>query len=263
MDLKLNGKTALVTGATAGIGLEIAKSLAAEGVEVTIPGRSTDKLTAAASEIQAATGRNVRTVVADLSTAEGAAVVTKNVTDVDILVNNLGIYAVVPFVDITDEEWNRYFEINVLGGIRLSRFYLPKMKERNWGRIIFISSESGLMTPGVMAHYGMTKTAQLAVSRGLANETQGTSVTVNAVLPGPTRSEASEGFLRSISTRPDAPLADVEAEFFQTHRSMSLLRRLIEPEEVASLVTYLASPLASATNGTAVRVDGGVVPTIA
>ncbi len=262
MDLKLTGKTALITGATGGIGLEIAKALAAEGVHVVIPGRNVDRLTTAASAIQANSVVLVRTIEADLSTAEGSAVVADEVPYIDILVNNLGIYGIRPFVDISDKEWMQYFETNVLGGIRLSRSYLPGMIKRNWGRIIFISSESGLMTPGVMTHYGMTKTAQLAISRGLANDTQGTSVTVNSVLPGPTRSVASEGFLRSLSKNPKAPLPEVEAEFFRTHRSMSLLQRLIEPEEVASLVTYLASPLASATNGAAIRVDGGVVPTI-
>ena len=263
MDLQLKNKVALITGATGGIGLEIAKLLAAEGVQVIVPGRNSERLVAATSFIGSPAGIGARIIETDVATADGAAFVAREVPEVDILINNLGIYEMKQFVDITDAEWLRYFEINVLGGIRLSRSYLPGMLQRNWGRIIFISSESGLMTPSVMAHYGMTKTAQLAISRGLANETKGTAVTVNTVLPGPTRSVASEGFLRSISTKPEASLADVEAEFFATHRSMSLLQRLILPDEIASLVVYLSSPLSSAINGAALRADGGVVPTIA
>lgn len=263
MDLHLIDKVALITGATGGIGLEIAKALSAEGVHVIIPGRNRDRLTAAADIIRSKAATEVRIIEADVATADGAALVAREAPEVDILVNNLGIYEMKPFADITDAEWTRFFEINVLSGVRLSRSYLPGMLKKNWGRIVFISSESGLMTPSVMMHYGMTKTAQLAISRGLANETKGTGVTVNSILPGPTRSVASEGFLRSISTKPEASLADVEAEFFATHRSMSLLQRLISPDEIASLVAYISSPLASAINGAAIRADGGVVPTIA
>jgi NAD(P)-dependent dehydrogenase (short-subunit alcohol dehydrogenase family) len=263
MDLELNGRTALVTGGTGGIGFEIARVLAAEGVEVTIPGRDKARLHNAISEIHTSTGRSVHGIHADVATADGASLIASRVAEVDILVNNLGIYDIKPFVEISDDEWFKYFEINVLSGVRLSRSYLPGMLSRNWGRIIFISSESGLMTPEVMAHYGMTKTAQLAISRALANETRGTAVTVNSILPGPTRSVASEGFLRSLSQNPDASLAEVEAEFFNTHRSMSLIRRLINPKEIADMVAFISSPLSSATNGAAIRADGGVVPTIA
>jgi NAD(P)-dependent dehydrogenase (short-subunit alcohol dehydrogenase family) len=182
---------------------------------------------------------------------------------VDILVNNLGIYEIKDFAAITDADWRRYFDVNVLSGVRLARAYFRGMLERNWGRIIFISSESGLVTPGEMIHYGMTKTAQLAVSRGLAGLTKGTQVTVNAVLPGPTRSEGVVDFLKSIASDPEAPPAQIEAEFFAKGRPSSLLQRMIEPEEIANLVAYVASPLSSATNGAALRVDGGVTPTIA
>ena len=263
MDLKLKGKTALVTGGTGGIGLEIARILAAEGVSVTIPGRDKARLHAAISEIHSSTRKTVHGIHTDVATADGADLIAAEVPEVDILVNNLGIYEIKPFAEITDDEWFKFFEVNVLTGVRLSRSYLAGMLARDWGRIIFISSESGLMTPEVMAHYGMTKTAQLAISRALANDTRGTSVTVNSILPGPTRSVASEGFLRSLSKNPTASLAEVEAEFFRTHRSSSLIQRLIGPEEIANVVAYISSPLASATNGAAIRADGGVVPTIA
>ncbi|CDZ67677.1 YvaG [Neorhizobium galegae bv. orientalis] len=263
MDLQLSGKTALITGATGGIGLEIARVLAAEGASVVIPGRNKLRLEAAVKTISLGSEGRVRGIEADTSTAAGAAVVAEELPEVDILINNLGIYEVKPFAEIPDEDWLRYFEINVMGGIRLSRAYLPGMLKRDWGRIIFISSESGLMTPSVMAHYGMTKTAQLAVSRGLANETSGTGVTVNAVLPGPTRSDASIGFLRSLSSNPEASDAQIESEFFKTHRSMSLLQRLILPDEIADLVAFVSSPRSAATNGAAIRADGGVIPTIA
>ncbi len=202
-------------------------------------------------------------MLADAATAEGAAALVAAAPAVDILVNNLGIYEIKDYATITDEDWRRYFEVNVLSGARLARDYFPGMMERNWGRIIFVSSESGLMTPGGMVHYGTTKTAQLAVSRGLAELTKGTQVTINAVLPGPTRSEGIVDFLRGLSSDPTAPDAAIEAEFFRTHRATSLLQRLIEPGEIANLVAYVASPLASATNGAALRVDGGVVPTLA
>ncbi|MDR3372630.1 MAG: SDR family NAD(P)-dependent oxidoreductase [Ancalomicrobiaceae bacterium] len=263
MDLKLNGKTAIVTGATGGIGLEIARALSLEGAKVTLPGRTRDRIDAAIANIAASGGETVTGALADPTTEDGVSALTAALPQVDILVNNLGIYEIKPFQAISDDEWRRYFEINVLGGIRLSRAYMPGMLARNWGRIIFISSESGLMTPGGMVHYGMTKTAQLAVARGLASEAKGTGVTVNSVLPGPTRSDGIVDFLRSLSSNPDASAAEVEAEFFEKHRPTSLLQRLIEPQEIANLVAYVSSPLSSATNGAALRVDGGVVPTIA
>jgi NAD(P)-dependent dehydrogenase (short-subunit alcohol dehydrogenase family) len=263
MDLQLTDKTALVTGSTAGIGLEIARKLAAEGAEVIVTGRNQAKLDQAVETIRASGGANVRGILADASRAEGAAALLNAAPRLDILVNDLGIYETKNFAEITDEDWRRYFDVNVHSGVRLAREYLPGMLERNWGRIIFISSESALLTPGAMIHYGMTKTAQLAISRGLAELTRGTNVTVNSVLPGPTRSEGIVDFLKSLASDPEAPASQIEAEFFAKGRPSSLLQRMIEPEEIASLVAYVASPLSSGTNGAALRVDGGVVPTIA
>jgi NAD(P)-dependent dehydrogenase (short-subunit alcohol dehydrogenase family) len=262
MDLQLSGKTALVTGSTGGIGLAIARKLAVEGAKVMIAGRTQAKLDEAAANIRAAGGAYVRGVLADAATAQGAATLLEATPVVDILVNNLGIYEIKSFVDITDEDWRKYFEVNVLSGARLARAYLPGMLRRNSGRIVFISSESAFVTPGPMIHYGMTKTAQLAISRGLAEMTKGTNVTVNSVLPGPTRSEGIVDFLKSLASDPEAPPDRIEAEFFARGRPSSLLQRLIEPEEIASLAAYVASPLSSATNGAALRVDGGVIPTI-
>jgi NAD(P)-dependent dehydrogenase (short-subunit alcohol dehydrogenase family) len=262
MNLQLTNKVALVTGSTAGIGLEIARKLAVEGAQVIVAGRNQIKLDQALESIRASGGAQVRGILADLSTAEGAALLMRAAPSVDILVNNLGIYEIRNFVEISDEDWTNYFEVNVLSGIRLARSYFPGMLERDWGRIIFISSESGIVTPGLMMHYGMTKTAQLAVSRGLAELTKGTNVTVNAVLPGPTRSEGSVDFLKSVARDPGAPARQIEAEFFAKGRPSSILQRMIEPEEIAHVIAYLASPLSSATNGAALRVDGGVVPSI-
>lgn len=266
MDLKLIGKTALVTGSTAGIGLAIARRLAAEGANVVIVGRSQAKLDEAA-KIVASTISNVaagvRSVLADAATAEGAAVLYREVPTVDILVNNLGIYESRPFEQISDADWLRFFEVNVLSGARLARQYFPAMLERSWGRVIFIASESGLVIPPDMIHYGMTKTAQLAISRGLAVRTRGTGVTVNSILPGPTRSEGIVDFLRSVASDPSLSPEEMEAEFFRNERSSSLLQRMIEPEEIADLVAYVASPLSAATNGAALRVEGGITPTLA
>lgn len=266
MDLQLTGKTALVTGSTAGIGLEIAKRLAAEGAGVVLVGRSQAKLDEAAATVAAATassGAGVKAVLADASTAEGAAILAREVPDVDILVNNLGIYEAKAFADITDDDWRNFFEVNVLGGARLARQYFPGMLARDWGRIVFVASDSALVVPPDMIHYGMTKTAQLAISRGLAGLTKGTKVTVNSVLPGTTRSEGIVDFLKSVATDPNAPADRIEAEFFAKDRPTSLLQRMIDPQEIANLVAYVASPLSSATNGAALRVDGGVTPTIA
>ena len=262
MDLQLNDKTALITGSTGGIGLAIARKLAVEGAKVIIAGRTQAKLDEAVGSIRGAGGAHVKGVLADPATTDGAATLLAASPFVDILVNNLGIYEIKNFIDITDEDWRRYFEINVLSGARLARAYFSGMLQKNWGRIIFISSESGFVTPGSMIHYGMTKTAQLAISRGLAEMTKGTKVTVNSVMPGPTRSEGIVEFLKSFASEPGAPRDRIEREFFAKGRPSSLLQRLIEPEEIANLVAYVASPLSSATNGAALRVDGGVIPTI-
>jgi len=258
MDLQLDGKTVLVTGATAGIGLAIARTLAAEGADVVICGRSQNTLDTAVAAI----GGKVRGVLADPATAQGAQALIAAVPQVDVLVNNLGIYESKDFAAISDDDWMRFFEINVLSGARLARHYLPGMLARDWGRIIFISSESAVLVPPNMIHYGMTKTAQLAISRGLAATTKGTRVTVNAVLPGTTRSAGIEAFMRSVASDPRMPPQEMEREYFAKERASSLIQRMIEPEEVASLVAYVASPLSAATNGAALRVDGGITPTI-
>lgn len=263
MDLKLKDKTALVTGSTAGIGLEIARTLAVEGAKVFVTGRAQAKLDEAVADIRASGGADVSGVLADAATAQGAEAILKAVPQVDILVNNLGIYEMKAFADITDADWLHLFEVNVMSGVRLSRGYFPGMLARNWGRVIFISSESGLAIPGEMVHYGMTKSAQLAVARGMAQQTKGTGVTVNSVLPGPTRAAAIADFLKSVSSNPDASPEEHETEFFTQHRSASLLQRMIEPQEVASLVAYVASPLSAATNGASLKVEGGLVTTIA
>ena len=262
MDLKLNGQTALVTGSTGGIGFAIAHRLAAEGAGVVVSGRGREKVDAAVARIKEA-GGSVRGVVADVTTADGADALLAAAGEVDILVNNLGIYESKAFSDITDADWIRFFEINVVSGARLARAVFPGMLARNRGRIVFVSSESALSIPKDMIHYAVTKTAQLTIARGLAELTKGTKVTVNSVLPGPTRADGIEGFLRGQASDPNAPLAEIEAEFFAKSRAASLLQRMIEPDEIATLVAYLASPLSSATNGAALRVEGGLVTTIA
>ena len=259
MDLQLKGKKAIVTGGTAGIGFAIARVLIEEGVEVTIPGRGGKKL----SEAVATLGPSAIAIEADLGTAAGAATLIERVPSTDILINNLGIYEPIPFAEITDEKWLKIFEVNVLSGVRLARHYFPQMLAKNSGRVIFISSESAIMTPAEMVHYGMTKTAQLAIARGLAEQTRGTAVTVNSILPGPTRSEGIVGFLKSISSDPNATTEQAEAEFFEKHRSSSLLQRLIEDREIATLAAYIASPLSAATNGASLRAEGGLLKSIA
>jgi len=263
MDLQLTNQTALVTGGTAGIGLEIARNLAKEGARVFITGRSQATLDAAIADIKASGGAKIEGIAADAGTAEGAAAVVAALPEVDILVNNLGIYEPKEFEDIADADWTRLFEVNVMSGVRLSRAYFQGMLARDRGRIIFISSESGLSIPGEMVHYGMTKSAQLAVARGLAQRTRGTNVTVNSVLPGPTRSPGVVEFLRNLASDQSKSDAEIEAEFFALHRSSSLLQRMLEASEVANLVTYVASPLSSGTNGASLRVEGGLVNSIA
>jgi NAD(P)-dependent dehydrogenase (short-subunit alcohol dehydrogenase family) len=257
MDLHLKNKTAIVTGGTAGIGLAIVQALTAEGVTVTVPGRSKEKLDKALTGIA-----NVKAIVADPATAKGVQSLIQQVPATDILINNLGVYEPKAFTDITDADWLSIFETNVLSGVRLSRHYFPGMLKRNNGRVIFISSESGVMTPAEMIHYGVTKSSQLALSRGLAELTRGTAVTVNTVMPGPTRSEGIVEFLEKISSIPNPTPEQAEKEFFEKHRSSSLLQRLIEASEIANLVTFLASPLSSATNGAALRAEGGLLRSI-
>jgi NAD(P)-dependent dehydrogenase (short-subunit alcohol dehydrogenase family) len=263
MDLQLAGKTAVVTGSTAGIGLEIARRLAVEGASVIVTGRGSEKVAQAVASIVSSGGGDVRGVAADVTTAQGAARLAEAAGEVDILVNNLGIYESKEFEDISDEDWRRFFDVNVLSGARLARAYFPRMLARGWGRIVFVSSESALSIPKDMIHYAMTKTAQLTIARGLAERTRGTAVTVNSVLPGPTRSEGVVDFLRSVASDKNASPAAMEAEFFAKHRAASLLQRMIEPQEIAGLVAYLASPLSAATNGAALRVEGGLLTTIA
>lgn len=263
MRIDLSGRRALVSGSTAGIGYAIAKGLAAAGADIVLNGRSEARVREAAGRMtDEVPGARVQGVAADLSTAEGVAQCGGQVPQVDILVNNLGIFEPKPFLEIPDADWERFFQINVMSGVRLSRLYLPGMLERNWGRIVFISSESGVQTPIEMVQYGMTKTAQLALSRGLAETAGGTGVTVNAVLPGPTRSEGVIEFFGKMAEAAGKPVAELEAEFIAQHRPSSLIRRVAEVEEVANMVVYVCSPQASATTGAALRVDGGVVRSI-
>ncbi|TDN39433.1 SDR family oxidoreductase [Hymenobacter sp. UV11] len=262
MDLQLTSKTALVTGSTAGIGLAIAQRLAAEGAAVIITGRTQARIDDARAAILKETPQaSVRGVAVDFGDVAQVDNLLREVPTVDMLINNVGIFEPKPFAEIPDADWLRFFEVNVLSGVRLARQYFPLMLEQNAGRIIFISSESALQIPAEMIQYGTTKTAQLAVARGLAELTKGSAVTVNSVLPGPTASEGVEEFLKQLAgagkTREEA-----EHEFFRDARPSSLLQRFITPEEVANMVAYLCSPLAAATNGASVRVDGGVVRSI-
>ncbi|OLD07913.1 MAG: oxidoreductase [Deltaproteobacteria bacterium 13_1_40CM_3_69_14] len=263
MDLQLRGKRAVVTGSTAGIGLAIAIDLAREGASVVVNGRTQRRVDAALAQIRDEVREaRVEAVAVDLGTASGAQALIAQASDTDILVNNVGIFEAVPFERIDDASWLRLFETNVMSGVRLSRHYFPRMLQRGWGRVLFISSESALQIPAEMIHYGVTKTAQLALARGLAELTTGTQVTVNSVLPGPTRSEGVGAFVEGLARQQRKDAAQVERDFLQQMRPSSLLQRFAEPAEVAHLVAFLASPLAAATNGAALRVDGGVVRAI-
>lgn len=259
MDLQLTGKTALVTGSSKGIGLAIARALANEGASVIVNGRSEASSKGAAEPI----GPGARWIAADVSTAEGCAALIEQAGPVDILVNNAGIFEPKPFFEISDADWLRFFEVNVLSGVRLARHYTPGMVKKGWGRVVFISSESGLHIPAEMVHYGMTKTAQIAVARGLAETVSGSGVTVNSVLPGPTLSEGVETFMRQMAAGQSNPdLEQMGRHFIKAHRPTSLLGRMATVEEVANMIAYVCSPAASATSGAALRVDGGVVRAI-
>jgi len=259
VDLNLTNKFALVTGSTAGIGYAIAIALARESARVIINGRSQASVDAAVAKLKSATGRAAFGFAGDLGQTSVAEELARQYPEVEILVNNLGIFEPKPFEQISDADWLRFFNVNVLSGVRLARLYLPAMRRRNWGRIIFISSESGIQIPSEMIHYGVTKTAQLAVSRGLAEAVAGTGITVNSILPGPTKSRGVGDFVDALAKSSGKSSTEFEKEFFAKIRPTSLIKRFASPEEVASLVAYIASPLASATTGAALRVDGGVI----
>jgi NAD(P)-dependent dehydrogenase (short-subunit alcohol dehydrogenase family) len=259
MDLKLAGRLVLVTGSTAGIGRAIAAAFVREGARVIVSGRTQAAVDEAMRALSSTGGAGVFGFAGDLAKAEAANELARRFPDVEILVNNLGIFEPKPFEDIDDADWVRFFEVNVLSGVRLSRLYLPAMKRANWGRIVFISSESGVQIPAEMIHYGMTKTAMLAVSRGLAEAVAGTGITVNCVLPGPTLSRGVGDFVNALAKADGTSFEQFEHEFFEKVRPTSLIKRFAAPEEVASMVAYVASPLASATTGAALRVDGGVI----
>jgi NAD(P)-dependent dehydrogenase (short-subunit alcohol dehydrogenase family) len=257
MDLELHGKKALVTGSTAGIGMAIATALAREGADVVVNGRTEARVAEAMAKIRVGAKASVSGVAAYAGTQAGADLLAAQHPQIDVLVNSLGIFEPKPFGEISDADWLRFFEVNVLSGVRLSRAYLPQMLQRNWGRIVFISSESGFQIPAEMIHYGVTKSAQVSLARGLAETTAGTGVTVNSVLPGPTRSEGVEAFVEKLSGGKD--FGEFEREFFAKVRPTSLLQRFETVEEIAAVVAFVCSPLASAINGAAVRAEGGVL----
>jgi NAD(P)-dependent dehydrogenase (short-subunit alcohol dehydrogenase family) len=261
VNIDLTGKTALVTGSTQGIGYAIAEGLASSGARVAVNGRSAQRVDAAVTELRKATGADVIGVAADVTTEDGVAELVRALPTVDVLVNNLGIFGAVPAREITDEQWREYFDVNVLSAVRLVRTYLPAMTERGWGRVLQIASDSAIVIPAEMIHYGVSKTALLAVSRGFAKDAAGTGVTVNSVIVGPTHTAGVEDFVYELVDK-SLPWDEAQQEFMRKHRPQSLLQRLIEPAEVANMVTYLSSPLASATTGAAVRVDGGYVDSI-
>ncbi|WP_420156003.1 SDR family NAD(P)-dependent oxidoreductase [Siphonobacter sp.] len=260
MDLQLAGKTAFVSGSTAGIGYAIALGLAKEGVTVILNGRTSENVAAAVRQLQSEVpDAQVSGFTADFAQAADVEALLAKLPPVDILVNNIGVFEPKAFTEIPDEDWFRFFEVNVMSGIRLSRHFFPKMLEKNWGRILFISSESAVFIPSEMIHYGMTKTAQLAVARGLAELTKGTGVTVNTVLPGPTKSRGVGEFIANLAKQENKTEEEMEKVFFQDFRPTSLIQRFASPDEIAHMVTYLSSPLASATNGATLRVEGGLL----
>lgn len=263
MDLQLKNKMVFISGSTAGIGFAIAQRFLQEGAQVIINGRTKESVDKAVDELKSLiVNADVSGIAADFSKADEVNQLISSLPEVDILINNAGIFEPKPFAQITDEDWFKFFEVNVMSGIRLSRHYFPKMIEKNWGRIIFISSESAVFIPAEMIHYGMTKTAQIAVSRGLAELTQGTDVTVNAILPGPTKSKGVGGFLEDLSKSSGKNLNEIEEDFFKHIRPTSLLQRFARVEEIANTTVYFSSPLASATNGASIRVEGGLIKSI-
>lgn len=263
MDLQLKNKTAFISGSTAGIGYAIAESLLKEGAHVIINGRSQETIDTAIEQLKKDTGNHAVTgIAADFAKAEEVNKLIESLPDVDILVNNAGIFEPKAFEEISDEDWFRFFEVNVMSGIRLSRSLFPKMLAKNWGRIIFISSESAVFIPDEMIHYGMTKTAQLGVSRGLAELSKGTNVTVNSILPGPTKSKGVGGFIEDLAKKGNISIVEVEEDFFKNMRPTSLIQRFLDVSEIANAVTYYVSPLASGTNGAAIRVEGGLIRSI-
>ena len=263
MNLQLKNKTAFISGSTAGIGYAIAESLLKEGVKVIINGRSAERVDAALRALAKISGsENVSGIAADFSKVEEVNSLIEQLPEIDILINNAGIFEPIAFDEISDEDWFRFFEVNVMSGIRLSRSVFSKMLAKNWGRIIFISSESAVFIPDEMIHYGMTKTAQLAVSRGLAELTKGTGVTVNSILPGPTKSKGVGGFIEDLAKSGNLTVAEVETDFFKNMRPTSLIKRFLDVEEIANTVTYYVSPLASGTNGASIRVEGGLIRSI-
>lgn len=263
MDLQLKGKRAFISGSTQGIGFAIARQLLQEEAVVIINGRTEERVEEAVEKLKKLVpGSNVSGIAADFAKAAEVDTLIARLGEIDILINNAGIFAPQAFTDIPDEDWFRFFEVNVMSGVRLSRYFFPKMLAKNWGRIIFISSESAIHIPEEMIHYGMTKTAQLAISRGLAELSKGSAVTVNSILPGPTRSEGVEEFISQLASSQHKSIRETEADFFKTARPTSLIQRFATVDEIASLVVYTASPLAAATNGAALRADGGLVKTI-
>ncbi|AUW46750.1 SDR family NAD(P)-dependent oxidoreductase [Rhizobium leguminosarum] len=263
MQIDLTGKTALVTGSTEGIGYAIVRQLARAGADVVVNGRSQEKTAKAADRLTGEGARgSVTAVAADLATAEGCDALVAKVPHVDILINNAGIFQPLDFFEANDEVWDRHWQVNVMSAVRLSRAYLPGMQKVDWGRVIFIASESGFNIPVEMIHYGVSKTADIAVARGLAKRMAGTGVTVNSVLPGPTLSEGVEAMLADERAKTGKPIEEVAADFVKKHRGSSIIQRAASVEEIANLVTYLASPLASATTGASMRVDGGLIDTL-
>ena len=263
MDLQLKDKIAFISGSTAGIGFATAKSLLQEGAHVIIHGRTSERINAAIEELKPfAKGGSIKGIAANFGKVDEVNNLINQLPDIDILINNAGIFEPKPFAEIPDEDWFRFFEVNVMSGIRLSRHFLPKMLAKNWGRVIFISSESGVFIPDEMIHYGVTKTAQIAVARGMAELTKGTNVTVNSILPGPTKSKGVGTFIKDLATAGNTSEEQVEADFFKNMRPTSLIQRFADVDEVANTITYYSSPLASATNGAAIRVEGGLIRSI-